>query len=222
MKYLKAILISLITFLFVSCGDSSVDLIKESVLPQYPNSTLGNSLEATFASTDWSSDTNDRGVTTVTFTGEISDETNLRCLSKFEGQTAYQLRKSATRGVYNERYRNWLAKLAHEEMGLTLTGEEAKKMIENRGYHQGKSPDAEAFKALSTRLKAEYESARKVCEEEVYQEFLENYWKAGEEITISFVVNADGTDWEFGEYAGDSWARYGITWSKVLRVIYGE
>ena len=53
------------------CGDSNIDLVKNSNFPRYQNTTIGKILDGSFSDTKWSSQETSKGEIRVMFEGSI-------------------------------------------------------------------------------------------------------------------------------------------------------
>lgn len=73
-KYFFLGIIAAVSLLIQGCGDSNIDLVKNSNFPGYDTVTVGKMLDNVFEKVNWSSNENSKGELVVLFEGKISQK----------------------------------------------------------------------------------------------------------------------------------------------------
>ncbi len=194
-----------LTLLFIlGCGGDEITNLKNSKLPEYPNTTLGQAFDNSFAEPNWQVAALVDGQLQITFVGTIKPQTHERALAMFLGEAGQsQLVKAALENS------SWDSLPPSERMKLLTKF--------YNGYGKGNIKlDSEGEAYLDNWDNLTTDERRGLM-----RQFASNYWPAGSRVQVVW-TSPDGQDFTISTLDNVSWNKFQQNKDTIFSIVFAK
>jgi len=218
-KFILMLLASIGLALICGC-DGSTSQVKNGILGQHPDVTVGAAFDSSFDNAKWSTIT-DKGRKIVRFTGKIKQSTHDAAARAAlpDGSTVHNnfLVSAIVHQFSAAEFERKFAPYNDAHVETKIRQFEAANAKEDEDVMKKKR------EVLELKLLHESEAAEKKITDELVAEFMKtSFWPVGQDVEFNFIVYPDGKQFEIDSFSNESWAKLKLSLDSVLNVIFAK